>query len=345
MTPHEQATSGQPPRRFTFLTAEQIVTQPPPTWLIEGLIATDNLAVLYGPPGAGKSFVAQEWALSVAAGRKSLGRQVQQGDVAYVYAEGGGGMPLRLRAWEAKRGALPVRFFGLPSPVDMTEREEVQILIDDMHVTEIKPVLIVIDTLARCFGAGNENVQQDMNSFVRGCDAMRQAFPGATVLVVHHTGWDASRERGSNALRAASDTMISLARRDKAILLRVERQKDAPVQDKPTVIELEYVPVPDSAGSCVVVLANPILARQASVAEKKPKGSASSDTKALEVLRAAGATGLTSGEWRERSGLAKSTFKDARGRLEKRLLVEQKGERWVAGAHEPGETAGELIAA
>jgi hypothetical protein len=163
-----------------------------------------------------------------------------------------------------------------------------------MGITGMKPALIVIDTLARCFGAGNENVQQDMNAFVRGCDTVRRAAPGATVLVVHHTGWDASRERGSNALRAASDTMIRLARQGEAILLRVERQKDAPVQEEPTVLTLEFVPVPGSGGSCVVELGNPSAAPQTSVSGKKGRAPAVSDTRALAELRTAGPEGLTS---------------------------------------------------
>jgi hypothetical protein len=306
-------------QRFIFLSAEEIVSQPPPTWLIEGLIVEDSLAVLYGPPGSGKSFVAQEWALSVAAGRESLGHVVQQGDVAYVYAEGGGGMPLRLRAWREDRGPLPLRFFGLPTPVEMTEPAEVEALIEDMKAAEIKPALIVIDTLARCFGGGNENVQQDMNAFVRGCDALRQAFPGVAVLVVHHTGWDTVRERGSNVLRAASDTMISLTPREKAILLRVERQKDAPVQEKSTVLKLSYVPAPDSSGSCVVTLGNPEIAGQPPGAGGgKRRGPASSDEKALKALGAAGSAGLGWAEWVQRTGLPVSTLKDARRRLEKR---------------------------
>src|SRR5882724_10245738 len=140
MDPETESANSRP-RRFTFLTAQQIITQPPPTWLIDGLITADSLAVLYGSPGAGKSFVAQEWALSVAAGRQSLGRAVRQGDVAYVYAEGGGGMPLRLRAWQKRRGTLPLRFFGLPSPVDISSAEEMEDLIDDMDATGIKPAL------------------------------------------------------------------------------------------------------------------------------------------------------------------------------------------------------------
>jgi hypothetical protein len=323
-------------RHLHFLTAEEIVSQPPPTWLIEGLIVEDSLAVLYGPPGVGKSFVAQEWALSVASGRQSLGRDVRQGDVAYVYAEGGGGMPLRLRAWREDRGGLPLGFFGLPQPVDMTNGEEVEALIDDMHDAEIKPALIVIDTLARCFGGGNENVQQDMNAFVRGCDALRRAFSGAAVLVVHHTGWDTRRERGSNALRAASDTMISLTAREDAMLLRVERQKDAPVQEKPTVLKLAHVPLPDGAGSCVVVLGDPLVAAKSDGTGRTGRNPPVSDTMALEALKAAGPAGLASGEWQERSQLAPSTFKDARRRLRERHLVAQIGDRWVIVANDAG---------
>jgi hypothetical protein len=330
-------------QRFVFLTAEQIVSQPPPTWLIEGLIAEDSLAVLYGPPGSGKSFVAQEWALSVAAGRESLSHAVRQGDVAYVYAEGGGGMPVRLRAWREDRGPLPLRFFGLPTPVDMTDPEEVDTLVEDMTGAEIKPALIVIDTLARCFGGGNENVQQDMNAFVRGCDALRRAFPGVTVLVVHHTGWDTSRERGSNVLRAASDTMIKLATQGDAILLRVERQKDAPVQEKTTVLQLTYVPVRDSAGSCVVTLGDREVANKATAAEGKRRRPASSDVKALEALKAAGPGGLGSSEWLRRGGLPSSTFKDARRRLEKSGLVSLSGDRWVIAAGEPSESEDERL--
>ncbi len=71
--------------------------------------------------------------------------------------------------------------------------------------------LIVVDTLARCFGDGDENMARDMNNFVGSCQSLIQWFPDSTVLVVHHTGKDAGRkDRGSTALRAACDTVIEL---------------------------------------------------------------------------------------------------------------------------------------
>ena len=48
--------------------------------------------------------------------------------------------------------------------------------------------MIVIDTLARNFGAGNENSTEDMNRFVASIDRyLREEF-GSAILLVHHTG-------------------------------------------------------------------------------------------------------------------------------------------------------------
>ena len=54
------------------------------------------------------------------------------------------------------------------------------------------PQMIVIDTLARNFGAGNENSTEDMNRFVASIDRyLREEF-GSAIVLVHHTGHDAA---------------------------------------------------------------------------------------------------------------------------------------------------------
>jgi putative DNA primase/helicase len=72
---------------------------------------------------------------------------------------------------------------------------------------KIQPRIIIIDTLARNFGGGNENSTEDMSQFVAHIDKhLRDRF-NATVLLVHHTGHgSAERGRGSRALKAAVDT-------------------------------------------------------------------------------------------------------------------------------------------
>lgn len=67
-----------------------------------------------------------------------------------------------------------------------------------------KPQLIVVDTLARNFGEGDENNTADMNAFVAAMDDLRSRYPGSTVLVVHHTGHaEKGRSRGSMAFKGA----------------------------------------------------------------------------------------------------------------------------------------------
>lgn len=83
--------------------------------------------------------------------------------------------------------------------------------------------------------------------------------------------------------------------------------------------------------------------RQASSTERKGRRPATSDSKALDALKAAGSGGLSSGVWRECSGLRPSTFKDARARLEKRGEATRMGERWVAVELAASETNGNNI--
>src|SRR4051812_37793236 len=82
------ADAPKPACRFTLISVGELLELPPPEWLIEGVIESSALGVLYGPPGCGKSFAALDWALSVATGKAWHGREVRQGAVVYVAGEG-----------------------------------------------------------------------------------------------------------------------------------------------------------------------------------------------------------------------------------------------------------------
>ena len=92
--------------------------------------------------------------------------------------------------------------------------------------------LIVIDTLARAFGGGNENAPQDMGEFIQGCDDLMHEF-GATILIVHHIGKDNSAgARGHSSLFGALDTSMTLKKFGQHdIQLICDKQKDAPEFD------------------------------------------------------------------------------------------------------------------
>ena len=67
---------------------------------------------------------------------------------------------------------------------------------DTLAICDVLPydntALIVVDTLARSMGAGDENTAKDIAMFIRNCDLLRQST-GAHVMLIHHTGKDEGR--------------------------------------------------------------------------------------------------------------------------------------------------------
>jgi hypothetical protein len=79
-------------------------------------------------------------------------------------------------------------------PVRESEVTEVLLAARQIEAECGVPVrMVVIDTLARCFGGNDENDARDMGAFIEGCDVIKQKT-GATVLVVHHSGKDEGKE-------------------------------------------------------------------------------------------------------------------------------------------------------
>ena len=89
--------------------------------------------------------------------------------------------------------------------------------------------LIVIDTLARVMGGGDENTAPDIADLFRNLDLIRRAT-GAHVMLIHHSGKDAGRgARGHSSLRAAIDTEIELTRDNfGTITADLSKQRDGP---------------------------------------------------------------------------------------------------------------------
>lgn len=239
---------------MNLYTTSALLRLPDPTWLIERLYPTGAFVVLYGPPGHGKSFVALDWSLHIATGQLWQGLPARQGPVIYIAAEGRGGLALRVDAWLTHHRIQddpPILFSLQPLDLSDTGADELitacqAIILNGEGPHELFPALIVVDTLARCFG-GDENETADMARFVANIDTLRQELH-ATVLIVHHVGKDRDRgERGSSVLRGAADTMIRSSKLGKelkdGLRLKCSKQKEAPEFED---IELQVTSVKDS---------------------------------------------------------------------------------------------------
>lgn len=199
--------------RIQILDIDDIETLKPPSWLIDGILTDNGLSVVWGRSGAMKSFVALDMALCVATGLPWHGKATRAGMVIYVAAEGAHGLGRRAQGWRRTRGkgAPKPAFKMIPHPVALSS-DDLEAMVEAILQLQARPVLIVIDTLARTFGAGDENKQADMNAYVSAADRLRDVT-GANVMIIHHSGvHEERRERGSNVLRGAADTVIKISR-------------------------------------------------------------------------------------------------------------------------------------
>lgn len=201
--------------RARLHTRDSLDTIEPPTPLIDGVLDKGTIALLSGKFGSYKSFTSIAWACCIATGTPWEGLEVvTPGPVLYVAAEGCSGLRSRIRAWEIGqyegRRISPDRLAVYNGRVKLTDADEMTVLGE--FITELRPVLVVIDTLHQCAPGTDENSSRDMGVVLGAVAELRERY-GVTVLMDHHTGHSGERARGSSALEDDVDTswVISLA--------------------------------------------------------------------------------------------------------------------------------------
>jgi hypothetical protein len=211
-------------------------------YIVKGLLGSNSLTGIIGPPSSGKTFLATDLALHIAAGRTWRGHRVRGGLVIYAALEGPVSAENRFVASRMGRdfpAGTPLRL--TPGPINLRDPADVAVLTDFARESEAhfgqKTVAVFVDTLARALAGGDENGPEDMGALIRGADAVRLAI-GCTVFLVHHLGKDESRgARGHSSLKAALDTEIVISAREAATIEQVRvacvtKQRDLPAGAK-----------------------------------------------------------------------------------------------------------------
>jgi hypothetical protein len=244
---------------INFVSAEDLLQTPTPSPLIEGFIQEQEAVVLYGEANGGKSFLALDWALSIAAGVPWLGiHPVLRGPIIYMAGEGAASLQVRVQAWMEHHQVteLPGAYFQT-RPLPLRDEE----MIDEIKHTlrtfaereygggedaALRPRLIVVDTLSQFIMGGDEN-GPDMALFVSNVRHLSQEHETA-VLIVHHTNKGGFQERGHSALRCNVDVMFKClpTYQDHVLIglsLSNDKQRD---QERAAAVPLKLVPVADS---------------------------------------------------------------------------------------------------
>ncbi|QWP79211.1 AAA family ATPase [Lysobacter sp. K5869] len=227
------AAAAASPRLAFVPIGEFLANVTAPKWLIRDIVESDSLLMIFGDPESGKSFLAMDWAASVATGREWNGFPVKQGPVLYINGEGRNGVSRRFSAWKIANGcaleAAPLFLSTVSTALtDGMGRAELEAVVAEFVAAYGAPALIVIDTLARNYGPGDENSTQDMTAAVATCDSLRE-MTQATIALVHHSGHgDKNRARGSMVLRGALDAEYRMTRTEGGdTMLESTKMKDA----------------------------------------------------------------------------------------------------------------------
>ena len=219
-------------REFVFLKLGDLQIKPPDL-MVQDLIETDSLTQIFGDPGCCKSFVVIDLACCIASGRDFHGHETKQGVVCYIAGEGQNGLARRFAAWGIRNDVdlKTIPLFVSTMPAALCDEGYAKLVFnaaDKIAIGYSPPQLIVIDTLARNFGPGDENSTKDMGAFIQAVDALR-CIHKATILLVHHTGHaNKNRARGAMALTGALDAQYRMDK-DKFGVVRFEavKMKDA----------------------------------------------------------------------------------------------------------------------
>jgi len=194
---------------------DALVMLPDPPDLIDGVLGAGETQMLFGDYFTGKTYLALDWALCVATGRAWHGKAVTQGRVLYLAMEGVKTVLPRVRAWQEKHSGVAVSGFDVyPKVANFTDDESVSLL--RKTVEQGGYSLVVIDTLSRSYGGGDENSAEIMGGYVGALSKVREVSPELSVLVVHHSKKDDPREyRGSTVLGAALDRIVCMVASEK----------------------------------------------------------------------------------------------------------------------------------
>lgn len=250
----ENATEPPKPEpRYKLLNAGDLRDLPPLAWRVRGVLPAVGLAALYGPSASGKSFLGFDMAAAIAEGRKWFGCRVERAPVVYAALEGEAGFKLRAQAWEAHKGrALPDGLQMMLQPFQLTN------VLDVRDLAAVVPTggVVFIDTLNRAAPTADENSSRDMGEILEAAKRL-QSITGGLVVLVHHTGKDATKGlRGHSSLFAAMDAAIEVSRDGDRREWKVAKSKDGADGDAhPFRLEIETLGIDaygDPITSCTV---------------------------------------------------------------------------------------------
>ena len=181
------------------------------------------------------SFISLDMAQSLARGVPFLNKfdTYSPTRVAYIYSEGRRGLKNRIKAWRHARSAettdnlvlLPYSY--IINDDDGSELKEIIESCKEAFHGKLPQVLFV-DTLAKNM-TGDESSTKDMSKLVNRLTQIVTELH-MTIILIHHTGLDKTRARGSYSLRCGLDAEIEIIRYGDNLMINNTKSRDVEIQ-------------------------------------------------------------------------------------------------------------------
>jgi len=262
----------------------QSVKDEPVNWLIQDVIPERSFVALYGPPASFKSFIAMDIAECIASGRPWLGKEINgTGPVLYIAGEGHGGIGARIAAIKQHHNTPDgAQVYVVRSQINLRSSVDdftaLIVAIDELvQELGVQLRMIVIDTLARAFGGGNENSSDDMGAFIQATGKIQNRYK-CSLMLLHHAGKDTTKGlRGHSSLLGAVDTQMEIMRFPETTkgLILMSKQKDGEDGQRygfeAITVDIDRSELGLENGSSLVIEASEVGDTKDSDAENKPK--------------------------------------------------------------------------
>ncbi|SDL09443.1 AAA family ATPase [Paracoccus chinensis] len=188
-------------RKSRFFSAAELDGREVPVrdWLVPGMIPSGTVTLLSGDGGTGKSLLALQLAVACALGRPWIGRQVAGGTALYVSAEDDEAELHRRLAGILQAGGADFLDLDQLSLRSLAGEDALLTALDartghqritdlfrelDAFLTDLRPALVVLDTLADLF-PGNENDRAQARQFIGLLRGIAIRHSCAVVLLAH----------------------------------------------------------------------------------------------------------------------------------------------------------------
>ncbi len=216
----------------------------PAKWLIPGFIPDTGTGILYGLSGSYKTFLALDWALSLAHGiAGQWGAPPEKHVVLFLAGESSYALQQeRVDSWCEKHELNPddaefIIVRGVPAFGDTEGWQEIR---DGLLAMKVQPSLIVIDTLTRMMAGLSENSNDDAKLALKMAEEMAAHY-GAFVLAVGHTGKNVGRGvRGAQVFIDNSDAVFHITKQNNgAVNVKIKKLKEVDIPAEPYYLDVK----------------------------------------------------------------------------------------------------------